>query len=78
MGVTAGSELDATRFVIDHGLTFPVLTEAEAETEAWGVRFIAGNVNYLVDPEGNVVAQGSDEIRARLKKEFPARESLSD
>jgi peroxiredoxin len=73
VGVTSGTELDATQFAVDYGLTFPVLTEAEAETKAWGVRFIAGNVNYLVDPEGKVVAQGSDEIRSRLEKEFPGR-----
>jgi len=58
VGVTASDGEAAAAFAKDHGLDFPVLTDAEKVVDAWGIPEVNRLHTYLVDPPGVVVVQG--------------------
>jgi len=65
-GVTSAAALEAEQFQVEFALNYPVLADAQAVFDAWGVKRIWGSVVYLVDRDGNVLARGLDETRAKL------------
>ena len=68
VGVTK-DEPERTAWFADHlDATYPLLARAKADFEAYGVIWVP--VVYLVDPDGRVVADGLDEIEARLTREL--------
>ncbi len=70
VGVTAASREDVERFVLEDGGRYPVLANADAERDAWGVSMVWGSVYYLVDPRGLIVVEGLDAAEAHLRAEF--------
>lgn len=69
LGVTAAERGEAAMFRTDFGLPFPVLAEAEAALDAWGVDFIWGNSVYYVGHSGHIEAQGARDVEALLLRE---------
>jgi hypothetical protein len=66
LAVTDAERGEAAMFRTDFGLPFPVLAEAEATRQAWGVDFIWGNTVYYVGKSGLIKAQGSHDVQAML------------
>jgi peroxiredoxin len=61
IGVTEASVVQADEYRVRQGLAFPILADAAATHDTWGVELIWGNVVRLVDPQGQVVAESLDE-----------------
>jgi len=57
-------------FADEHAINFPILADAPAVREAYGVGLIWGSSFFLVDPEGQIVAQDLDACEARLAEEL--------
>ena len=56
------SPLEKTRSYFDQqDYEFPILAGAEETLDHWGVGMVWGNVVYLVDPDGMVVAEGVED-----------------
>ncbi len=68
-GVTDASRKDVEIFIHDHATNFPVLAEAKADREAFGISMIWGSVFFLIDDGGNVVSQDLDEIERLVREE---------
>lgn len=68
VGVTPASKEDAHRFAQANALPYPVLSEAGAELEIYGVREVPDA--FLVDPQGVVVARGMELIQEALFMRF--------
>ena len=68
IGVTPVSKVEAHRFAQDMGLPYPVLADAAAELEIYGVREVPDT--FLVDPDGVVVARGMELIQEALVSRF--------
>jgi hypothetical protein len=66
IAVTEAERGEAAMFRTDYGIPFPVLAEAEASREAWGVDFIWGDSVYFVGKDGRVVSQGFYDLEAVL------------
>lgn len=66
IGVTEASVEEAREYREEMFLDFPILADADATREAWGVELIWGNVVRLVDPDGRVVAEGLGEATQTL------------
>ncbi len=58
VGVTNANAAVTADYREEQGIAFPILADASAVSEAWGVAMIWGNVVRLVDPEGRIVAAG--------------------
>ena len=71
LGVTAASGVEAQQFILEEGVNYPVLADAGAVKEAWGVKRLWGSVVYLVDRDGQVVTRGIDEAMAVLDARRP-------
>ncbi len=56
VGVTDAGLEEVEEFAREFELNFPILCDAEAVGEAYGVDLIWGSVFYLVDPERRIVA----------------------
>jgi len=67
-GVTWFPAAEAELFATTQALDYPVLAEAQAVFDAWGVEAVWGSVVYLIDADGRVVARGIDRIRAALAR----------
>lgn len=72
VGVTSESREDAREFIEVAGGRYPVLANAAADRDAWGVDFVWGSVYYLLDPNGVIVLEGLDAAEDRLRTEFNA------
>jgi peroxiredoxin len=68
VGVTRGSADAGRRFIDELGATYPIVTHAGETFDAWGVTWIPQA--YLVDPDGNVVADDLDAIDALLAEKL--------
>lgn len=68
-GVTEASAAEAERFLVEFGLTYPVIADARALFEAYGVEALWGSVVYLIDAQNRIVARGIDPIRKELAQE---------
>ena len=64
VGVMKGDSIAAQKFATELGATYPILTGADATFDAWGVTWLPQA--YLIDPEGNVVADDLEAIDALL------------
>ncbi len=68
-GVTDASREDVEGFIHEHATNFPVLAEAEADREAFGVSMIWGSEFFLLDDGGNILSQDLDEIERMVQGE---------
>jgi peroxiredoxin len=68
VGITPVSKPDAGDFVDAQAVPYPVLADAGAEFEVYGVREVPDT--FLVDPEGVVVARGMEAIQEALFTQF--------
>ena len=60
VGITDAPADQIEEFRDEHGLNFPVLSEAASTREAFGIEMIWGSEFYLVDPQERIVARGFD------------------
>lgn len=68
VGVTPDSKLEAQPFISEHALPYPILVEAGAELELYGVHEVPDA--FLVNPEGEVLARGMPLIELALLNQF--------
>jgi hypothetical protein len=68
VGVTAADADEAREFLVEASGNYPALSEAQATLTAWGIDMIWGNVVYLVDPDGRIVADELDDAREQMEK----------
>ena len=66
VGVTKASEADARKFQLELGATYPILADAGVNFSNYKVSSIPAS--FLVDGEGQVLAQGLDEIEDELTR----------
>ena len=66
LGITDASFASAQAFMEDEGLNFPILAQAPATREAFGVAMIWGSTYYLIDAEGRVICKGLDSAQEYL------------
>ena len=66
LGVTSAPAAQAQQFQVENGLNYPVLADAQAVFDAYGVQAVWGSVVYLVDPDGKIAARGIEDVRTRL------------
>lgn len=65
VGLMQGPPPKASRFAQDQGINYPVLA-SNRDFDAYDVMFLP--VTYLVDPNGQIVADDLDEAEAILKE----------
>ncbi len=58
VGVTEASVKATQDYREKHSLEFPILANGHETRAGWGVKMVWGNVIRLVNPEGEVVAEG--------------------
>ena len=74
IGVTYTEAKWAEMYRDDNGATFPILADAEKDSEAFGIRLIYGNAVFLVDPNGKIVTDSMAEAEDVLVRTLgPAR-----
>ena len=64
VGVMQGEEDDAREFIAELGATYPILTGASETFDRWGVTMVPQA--YLIDPEGEVVADSVESMSKLL------------
>ncbi len=69
LGVTGAPAERVEPFRQQTGAGYPILTGAWASFGDYGVRSVP--VNYLVDPEGRIVASGLEDAVELLAERFP-------
>ena len=69
VGVAGAARADVEAFRVAHGVTYPLLADADADLEAFGVRMIWGSEIYLLDSDGKILARGMDDVDAALAAE---------
>jgi len=67
-GVTVGGVDPARTFMRKHGMTWPVMTDAGSNFEAYGVERVPDC--FLVSPEGQIVARGREAAERKLAALF--------
>ena len=72
VGVTEFDAETVESYTAEHGVTWPVLADAEELVKKLGVRLVWGSVIYLVDFEGQVLVEGLDDCLERLAVEVEA------
>ena len=70
LAITDAPAEEMAAFRERHELNFPILSEAVATREAFGIDLIWGSVFYLVDPEGRVVEDGLERSVERVEDEL--------
>lgn len=68
VGVMKGDAIAAQKFATELGASYPILTGAEGTFDAWGVTWLPQA--YLIDPEGNVVADDLGAIDSILAEKL--------
>lgn len=71
VGVTDGSREDVLA-ALEGPPPIPVLVDADADRDAWGVAFVWGSVYYLVDTTGVVAAEGLSVCEEHLRLQLAA------
>ncbi len=67
LGVVRESAAQAQQFQVEYALNYPVLADAQAMFDAYGVDAVWGSVVYLVDADEKIVARGIEDVRTRLE-----------
>ena len=70
VGVTPDPAEEAKAFILRHELPFPILPDARAVLDAWGLPDMWGNRIYLVNPAGVVLAQDDLPATRRLLEKW--------
>ena len=68
IGVTEAPLDETLAFREEHSVPYYLLANAQADREAFGIDLVWGNQVYLIDPDGNVVAEGPSDVDEFLKE----------
>ena len=71
IGVTDGSADDVLA-ALEGAPPIPVLVNADADRDAWGVAWVWGSVYYLVDTTGVIAARGLGTCEEHLRRQLDA------
>ena len=67
-GVTAATAAEAEAFIREQGVNYPVIAEAGALFESYGVNAVWGSVVYLIGEDGRIVERGIDRVFEALRR----------
>jgi len=68
IGLTPAADGAAEEFIAAHEVTYPVLSAAHEEQQAFGVRFFPAV--FLVNPAGRIVSQDLDDVEGIIAGEL--------